>query len=198
MKIQIGEIVMNEERKRIIYPNKTYKYLAPCLEKYGPDFQLKIKLVWTVAVGLGDMMIVAAKENTFEQHLFILLDSTVATKNFINFLEWIKDEDYYIDDYVYDNIQKSTYHMVVIKMPEQCTQTFEEFTKGNYSKMYSPEEINSLFESNPDVKKILIKDHNYIVSFVRSLNKKYDTTLKPEDWTDKELDFPPDKNEYFQ
>lgn len=198
MQIQIGDVVMDKDKKLIVYPNKTYKYLTPCLKKHGAKFVSRFNAVCKRAIGLGDMLFVEGKETTFEHHLFILLDSTVAKQHFNRFVEWIKEQDYYVDDYVYGDILKSQLHMVVIKLPEEYNTALSHFHKGQYSQMFSSQEdIDTLFENHPETKLVLLKDHNYRIKFVRELNREFNTTLKPEEY-EGELDTPPNKKtEYF-
>lgn len=197
MKIQLSEIIMGKVNQTLPIKNKTLKYLTPCLRKYGDEFARHYNLVFKVAIGLGDMMIID-EEKRYEQHLFILIDTRIKPKNFVTFLDWIREEYYYQDDYVYDDIKKSPLHMVIVKIPEEYTQSFEKFTSGKYSEMYAIEDIDTLFSKHPEAKLVLTKDQSYKVRFVRRLNRLYSTTLKPEDYSG-ELDLPPTKEEeYFE
>lgn len=201
MKIQIGEIYMDKVTdQKITYPNKTRKYLLPCLKHYGQTFVSKLGSVFKVAVGIGDVI----TDNCglhHEKHIFILIDSTIATSFFQKFLVWIREQPQYQDDYVFGNIQKSTYHMVVVKFPESFYESFNTFKEGKYSQMYSAEVIKEFFENHPKIKKVFIKDHNYRIHFTERVNRKYHLTgihrIAPEEW-DGELDFPPNKmTEFF-
>lgn len=196
MKIQIGEIYMSKvSGQKTIYTNKTRKYLLPCLKEYGANFIVRLSNVFKIAVGIGDIVI-SNRKIKHEKHIFILLESTIAAPYFVEFIEWIRQEPMYQDDYVFDNIQKSTAHMVILKIPEKFYDTFETFKLGDYSKMYTKEEINKFFSNNPDIQKVFIKDHNYKIEFVGRLNKKYGTTLTPNEY-EGELETKPDENEIF-
>lgn len=198
MKIQIGEVYMDKvTEQKTMYPNKTRKYLLPCLREYGSTFLTKINNVFKVAVGIGDMVVTNNSENKYERHIFILLDSTKAKPYFLKFMDWIKDQPMYEDDYVYDNIQKSTYHMVILKFPEKYYDSFETFKKGKYSEMFTNPEDFDFFKTYPEVQKVFIKDRNYRIEFTYKVNKIFGTTIKPEEW-DGELDFPPtEKTDVF-
>ena len=195
MKIQIGEVYMDATTKELaIHPNKTRRYLLPCIREYGEVFTRKINDVFKVAVGTGDLIVDNAGLK-HEKHLFILLDSKYANKFFLEFMSWIKDQPMYEDDYVYGNIQKSTFHMVVLRFPEKYFQSLESFKDGKYSQMFDKETISSFFKNHPGVQQILIKDHNYRVTFTQEVNdwlNNYEERhmIKPEEWTG-ELDFPP-------
>lgn len=204
MKIQVGEVVMDVLLHRKvrsapvkytdeIVPNKSRKYLLPCLKEYGTEFVEKLNGVYKVAIGIGDI-IVSKRGFKHEKHLFLLLDSYIAHSYFTEFLCYIKQHESYQDDYVYGNITKSTYHMIVLKIPERFYDTFETFKLGEYSKMYSKTDIETFFSNHPRYKKILVKDAKYKIKFAEELNNFYQTTIKPEDIKG-ELDFPPQESE---
>lgn len=193
MKIQIGEVYMDKvSRQRTIYPNKTRKYLLPCLREYGAEFTNKVNNVFKVAVGIGDI-IVSNRGKKHEKHIFMLIDTSIASAFFVEFIEWIREQPMYEDDYVYGDIQKSKFHMVILELPLQYYSAYETFKEGQYSRMYSKEFIEA-FIQNEEVKKVLIKDHNYLIHFTEKVNRKYGTTLKPSDWDAlPEMDFKPEK-----
>ena len=195
MKIQVGEIYMSEVTQQKIYTNRTRKYLLPCLREYGANFMVRLDNVFKIAVGIGDIVI-SNRGIKHEKHIFILLESTIAPNHFIEFIEWIRQQSMYENDYVFDNIQKSTSHMVILKIPEKYYETFETFKLGDYSKMYTKAEITAFFKSKPEIKQVLIKDHNYRIRFVGKLNKIWGTSLDPNEW-EGELDTKVDENEIF-
>lgn len=199
MKTQIGEIWMDASNNKMTFPNKTFKYLLPCLKEYGNIFRLKISNVFKVAVGLGDIVVDKYGTVTYERHVFILIDSSIANKFFVSFLEWIRTQPMYENDYVYDDIQKSNLHMVVIKLPEKYYDSFLAFNKGKYSEMFQGKTIEEIFDNHPDAVAVLIKDHNYKVKFLKRLNKFLNNTnpkdhIKPNEW-EGEIEFPPTSKE---
>lgn len=202
MKIQIGEVKMednkiqsviieNKETEEIqkVPPSKTRKYLLPCLKEYGKVFTRKLENAWKVAVGLGDAILIN-RDVKHEKHIFILFDSKPSPKHFKDFMEYIIDQPYYVDDYVYGDIQKSTFHMVILKFPEKYYDAFETFKLGDYSKMFSLEDVEKFFANKPNTKAVLIKEHGYKVVFTRKLNRMFNTELKPEEF-EGEYDFKP-------
>lgn len=202
MKIQIGEVYLDRvTQQKTIRPNKTKKYLLPCLREYGDKLMLHLNNVFKIAVGIGDI-VVDNSNITYEKHIFILIDTSIATTFFLKLLDWIRQQEHiYEDDYVYDNIQKSKYHMLVLKFPEKYYESFNTFREGQYSKMFDKENIDKLFITYPDIKKVFIKDHNYKVVFTERVNEKYgleaEHKIRPEEW-EGELEFPPDdKGEKF-
>lgn len=191
MKIQIGEITLDKvTEQKITRYNRTRKYLLPVIKEYGDVFMKHLNNVFKVAVGIGDMIVNNRKELAPERHLFILLDSKTAPKYFIQFMKYIKDHHSYVDDYVYDDIQKSTFHMVILKFPERFNDTIKTFKEGKYSKMFDKETLDTFFKKNPEAMKVFIKDRTYIVSFTRKLNRKFNSNINPDEW-DGEADLPP-------
>lgn len=199
MKIQVGEVPIGiiDGSNTVIYSNKTRRYLLPCLKEYGDEFMLRLNKAFKRAAGIDDMVVYNCGIK-HETHLFILLDASISTTYFNSFIGWIRDQSIYEDDYVYGNIQKSTYHMVVIKFPEKYDQSFTIFKTGKYSQMYDPETIVRFFDPYPSVKSVLTSDKKYIPIFIDEINKVYGTNYKLSEWEGGELDFPPtDETEIF-
>lgn len=164
MKIQLGSIVMN----------KTKKYLFPCIRSYGQEFIQRLTYTMKVAIGIGD--IITIKSNIkFEKHIFVLIETKTKIKefNFPEFLSWVREQEMYEEDYAFDHLSKGFLHMIVIKLPENCYNSFETFKKGEYSKMYTPERLKELFDQSTEQYKVLIKDHNYKLTFSKALQKEY-------------------------
>src|ERR1044071_9734278 len=79
--------------------NRVKKYLLPCLKEYGEVFIDKVNNVFKVAAGVGDILL--AKHNiTYDKHFFILISNTIAPYHFIEFIDWIREQPAYEDDYV--------------------------------------------------------------------------------------------------
>lgn len=189
IKFQLGNIVMRGVSKNRILQNKTSKYLLPILKEYGDVFTGKFNAIFKVACGTGDFVVQHSGIN-YERHIFILIDTTISTKQFLAFMDWIKFQPYYENDYVYGNIQKSKYHMVVLKIPEKFYESLETFKRGKYSQMYSYKDIGRYFHNHPDIKKVLIRDHNYKLEFISQINKDYGVHVDDFDIEDYELDYP--------
>lgn len=204
MKIQVGEIKMKDieqqtiiirssktNEEQVVSSSKTTKYLLPCLKKYGEEFVQRINKVYKIAAGIGDAILIN-RDIKHEKEIFLLLDGKSPTYNLHlqDFLLWIRDQPMYVDDYAYGDIQKSTFHMVIIKFPESYYSSFETFKIGDYSKMYELGDIEKYFETHPKTKAVLVKDHEYRVVFTRKLNRMFGSTLDSQEYNG-ELDLPP-------
>lgn len=178
MIIQMGDIVLN----------KTKRFLLPCLKNYGREFGDKISSVFKVAVGIGDI-ILKQSGISYEKHVFILVDTHRSNKHWLQFINYLKEQDeIYEDDYVYDSISKTTLHMIVIKLPVQCYKPAELLKKSQFSSMFSKKEIDDYFINN-DVKNILVKDHNYRIVYTEKLNREWGTNIHPNE-LEGELEMP--------
>ena len=210
MIIQIGDIKMEKVTEQSIVlqadttaqdvaPSKTTKYLLPCLSSYGTEFNKRLSNVFKVAAGIGDIIVdnVGTKH---EKHVFILIDTKIDAPTFREFIQWIRQQPMYENDYVYDNITKTRFHMVIIKLPEKFYGAFTTFKKGEYSKMYSMENIEKFFVRHPETKKVMVKDNSYKITFAKTLNKLWNTTISEKEAheIEGELDLPPtDESEVF-
>lgn len=187
--VKIGEIYIDKiTGQKTIYPNKTRKYLLPCFKEFGEQFMARLNNVFKVAAGIGDI-ITESSGVIHKKHIFILFDTNLAPKYFIEFLKWIIDQPMYEDDYVFGNIQTSKYHMIVLRIPEKFQGSLEAFKAGKYSEMFTEEVIYDVFKNKEDEKKVLTKAGSYRIKFTRELNKIFGTDIKAKDWQG-ELDFP--------
>ena len=183
IKIQLGQVTMN----------KTARFIKPCLRHYGEDFVKKLSSIFKLAYGIGDMLI----NDKIEQHIFILIDTKKCTKQFVDVIDWLRNQDYYENDYAADHLIKGRLHMLVIKLPDNMID-MDSFLLGKYSKMYLDSDVIELLSDND--RSIVIKDNNYRVKFVKKLNDYFESNLKLEELNQEaELELPPniDEQEIF-
>lgn len=185
MNIKIGQM----------FENKTWKLLGPCLSIYGSIFTDKLNTVFKLAAGIGD-----ANHYNPTPSIYLLCDAKYQPRNFIKFLEWIKYEPFYVADYPYSpDLKEVRKHMVVIKIPKPYLKAYEHFLKGEYSQMFSTEQVNTLFIPTDDLTTlgILLKKEYAFKTFLENQNRVYGTNVKPEDVKvmPKEYDFPLNKKE---
>ena len=192
-----------------LYENKTWKYLYPCLKHYGPELYQHLSGFFKIAVGVKDKNN-PIKEN--EINIYILFDTNIIMINdrdisaykakFNTFLNWIKYQPFYTDDYIYEG----NLHMVVIKLPNKHKETYKKFVQGLYSEMYTEVERNEYFRflnlTNKEKEKemndkishtrgVLSKSSNLLLPFVSRINNEFNTHLSVEELKHIELDFPP-------
>jgi len=183
IKIQLGKVTMN----------KTARFVKPCLRCYGEDFVKKLSSVFKLAYGIGDMII----DEKIEHQIFILVDTEKCTRQFIEVIDWLREQDYYENDYAVDHLLHGRLHMLVVKLPDNIID-LDLFLSGKYSKMYLDKEI--IDSLSDDDKAIVIKDNNYRIKFVKKVNEYFKTNLKLEELHEEaELELPPniDEKEIF-
>lgn len=187
MKIQLSEIVEGKAKGPFPMENKTLFYLSPCMREFGDEFKERYKHVFKIALGIGDK----AAEGEYTNHIFILCYTGIRPMAFLGFFDWVKTQPFYETDYVFGDTRTSPLHMIVVKCPDGY---MDKFVAGQYSKMYSPSQIEDYFLKRPAAKKVVFKSESYHEEFVALVNKLFNTDMLPEEY-DGEYDFRPNLNE---
>lgn len=188
-----------------LYFNRAWKYLYPALRVYNAELIKQLNGLIKLGVGIGDYNY-CKKDVCKEPKLFILVQTgfdektdfkglTDYEKKVKEFFKFIKEQDYYVDDYLYSYSSDTTKHMIVIKFPEEFKKVYKHFVSGEFSKMYDADFIkknfvvgsykpkfntssynkaNSIGE-NLEVKKVLLKDKSYEKEFTEILKKEFGT-----------------------
>jgi hypothetical protein len=173
-----------------IFVNKTWKYLLPVTRHYGPTFRAKFGNVWKLVVGIGD----AFYDTKGKRCLFILIDRKWYPEKVKNTLDWVKNQSYYVDDYPFDDIAKGRQHMIVIEFPEKYINSYHNFLKGEYSKMFNDRDVDRFFKDQ------IIKDAYYVLTrttkaydkFIKNVKLSFESEVTHNDLRESELDFPPE------
>lgn len=200
-----------------LYENRTWRYLYPSLKVYGATLMNHLASFIKLAVGIGDAYV-----ETTEPCIFILIDTNrvfpteaelMAYKlKFAKFINWIRYQYFYVTDYIYDGLDSGgEKHMVVLKLPHKFDMSYFHFVNGEYSKMYTPKEVNEYFklinmpqnlavqnkvnERIKTTRAILKKESSYIPTFAKKVNEMFGTDNPESDFIDAELDFPPNFDE---
>lgn len=185
-----------------LYINRTVKYLVPGLSFYGPTLKTKLNLVFKLAFGIHDTLL----EGSYlegQKNIYILVDKLVRPELFQNFMNWIKNQEYYVTDYVYDSILEnhSRKHMIVLAYPPSMGDCYDKFLLGKYSKMYTRQEITSYFaeEAKLETRQVLMKTVHAKHRFVSLVKTTFGTQLEEQDFLTGswEYDLPPNTEEEF-
>jgi hypothetical protein len=186
-----------------LYKNKTFKYLYPLLKYYGQELKIKLNLLSKLAMGIGD-----TNKTLDYKHLYILVDSSPQFRTYLSeFLEFVRDQSYYVEDYVYSTNQ----HMIVFTLPTKAEYVIQTFLAGKYSDMYSTKEIDYMFEHIPnmdnkeiiikrnkelvEIKKVLKKDTSILPEFLKRINMDFGVEADSTKFKNAELDYPPNLEE---
>lgn len=192
IEVKIGELVQN----------KTLKYLVPALSYLGPTFKAKIKTVHLLAFGLFDEAL-AGSHLDGQKNVYIMIDCAVRPDYFYNFMAWVRNQDFYVTDYVSDSFLhiESRKHMLVIAFPLIMEDVYNKFIEGKYSKMYTKEEIERYFSEpiRAHTKAILTKSQEGQQKFIYLIKELFGTSLTLSDIKEynPEYDLPPLRTEEY-
>jgi hypothetical protein len=165
--------------------NKTGKYLAPCIQKYGQEFTQKFTAISKIAYGIDDLC-----SQKYNNALFVLVNSKRKSREFNSFLSYFRNHESYIDDYAYDNPIFGNMYMLVIKIPKESYNAYKYFKEGKYSLMYSDDDIEKLI-SAPNTYNVLTKQKHYKKEFIKVLNKIFNgVSITEDELGNRELDLP--------
>lgn len=194
-------------RNDTLYENKTFKYLFPCLIDYDRVFINKLNELVLAGVFIADM-----NYYTLNSCLYLVINTKPFQENFYltnyrkkvqDFLCWVKLQYFYETDYLY----QMDFHVVVIKLFIELSSAIDSFMSGEYSKMFTIEQVSKYFktvtlknktleeERNKEIREarsVLTKDPTYLKEYVQKINKEYETNVSPKYFYNVELDTPPD------
>lgn len=175
--------------------NKTAGYLLPCLKYYGKELTDQLNRLPKLAVGINDHYLKETGIN-YDNHIFILINTKNTKIN--DFLQWIRQKDYYEDDYIYDDIMNYNLHMLVLRIPEKHHKAFYNFKTSQYSKMYDKDVIDIYFAAKNtticNIKKILLKEQDSKIVFKNKLETLFEVRLSDSD-INGEYEFPINKSQ---
>ena len=162
MKIEIGNI----------YENLTKILLSPGLKIYGEGFTMRFsKELFKLAYGIGDKN---SPVFNGRRPIFIMCDKAVNPQVSWKAIEWLRTKPFYITDYSCDLGSVPRKHIVVLDYPEELQNTYECFLKGEYSKMYSKEQLNLLItDKTSKAYNILTKDPKYMPVFIKQIEEEF-------------------------
>jgi len=179
MKIKIGEANVN----------KTWKYLSPCLQGHGGILFSYLNQIFKLGLGIHDTLLDGA-DVTKERVIYILVDTGVNNKVFVTLYNFIKTEDYFVHGYCPDSeISNSRKFMIVLKVPEAYYDAYDHFLKGEYSKMYTQEQLDLLFtDSTIHHKNVLLKQNAQ--GMLDKIKNRFNEDLTLNDIEDHEHELP--------
>jgi hypothetical protein len=164
-KYQVGEIIIN----------KTREYLNPLLRLYGLDFLKKIRKLYCVGSGIGDMIYSSKTGYKHEHHLFLLFDVNLTDGGkslFGDVIDYLRNHSSYETDYVYDDITAGSLHMIVLRLPEGYEESIDHFKKSKYSKILDKKVLEVILDENSKAFKVISKNSKYRVEFEKEINSK--------------------------
>lgn len=149
------------KRKRK-YLSKTHKYLVPLTHLYDDFHKFVPHNTFEVqAVGIYDKNNIEKSKN-YTNHIFYLLEiyNTDEAKDKMNeFLEYIREKEYFATDYSYNDNIESNYHVLVIELPNDYSMSY--FVKSNFKSIYTKEDLRKLMKYNCDISDLVNNDNQY-------------------------------------
>ncbi len=141
----MSRLVSEKERKNELYSNKTLHFFMRAMTCCGQEFVEQIKLLNIQKFGLYDYI----GQNLKGNNIYILFTKKEFNPSYHKVIDFLKNSNLYISDYIYGPDPYGLDHMLVIKIPEEIQSVYDHFLKSEYSKMYSQESVeNSLLELN--------------------------------------------------
>jgi hypothetical protein len=178
------------------YVNKTRKFLLPLIRTFGEEFLDRYNSIYKFAVGVHDINLNIETYVKNKPLIYIMIDKVSSSSRGQFFLDWLVTQDYYVHDYVASQELSSRMHMVVLKFNEEYEYVYERFMLGNYSAMYTEEEIDTFFripreKVGTESRKIydyalqvLTKSENALFGYRYKVNKLYNADLNVENLRD--------------
>ena len=152
---------------------------------------MKIKEIFIIGCGLGDMSLENNPDFIFldKYPIYLLLDRFVGKRKTEDFIYWLKYQSYFLKEYPMDLVGRA--HMVVIDLPEKYYLSYDKFSEGKYSEMFSKDQINRLFSIESKEYKVLMKDRTILPQFAMQLINLFELKdLNPSEIQESELELP--------
>ena len=174
MKFKYGEITNN----------KTWNFLVPSLVGHGEVFLNKFNnKIRKLAYGIHDLALDGADILDGKKPIFILCDKAILPSSTNEFLNWVREQPYYITDYQADtDFSNSRLHMLVLNVPEEYYKAYDKFVVGLYSEMYTTKQLDRLFKDKDSVSyKVLSKDSQYSEVFLEKVEETFSVSFTDKD-----------------
>lgn len=157
------------------------KFLVPALESYGSVFAHKYSQAYKLGAGIFDLSLTGMPHFEEKKHIFILFNKSMYTSHFMSFLNWLKNQEYYVTDYEAPSLNRNfEYHMIVIDFPFELHSAYNNFLEGKYSKMYTSEQITQFFGKAhlKESCEILLRKENAVGEYLQKIKKIYGDSVE--------------------
>lgn len=165
MNIEIGEW----------YINKTWRFLLPCLRGHGNTFVEKFNLVFKLGAAIHDILL-DGSDMSEGRNILILCDKEHKREDYDRFLNWVKLQNYYRGNYCPNSEEEySRKEVIIIQVPTQFYNAYDCFLRGEYSKMYTEDQVEALFtgKDKKEVLEILKKTEEAGNAFVKNIENEF-------------------------
>jgi len=175
-----------------VFLNKSYRYLYPVLKLYEDELYHKVKSLIKLGVGIGDVLYFEKHKIILTSGLFILVDTKGiyangkhknpinAQKIFSEQLEWFRQSEHLIDDYIYDD-PSGHMHMIVLKVPDDVPHAVRAFVLGKYDMIYTETQAKRIFDTQSREFKIVTNDKLFRKEITQKVNELVGTRYAEDD-----------------
>lgn len=174
------------------YINKTWRFLMPCLRAHGDEFVNKFNHLFKLGVGIFDTTVSGTKYAE-GRNIFIMLDKAAHSFYFNDFMEFVRGQSYFVADYCpEEDILKARRHIIVLEVPGDFHHAYDQFLLGNYSQMYTEEELKTYFNTTGRKVEyaILKRTDDAKKEFIKKIKKEFNTDVTIDDLKWAELELP--------
>lgn len=182
--------------------NNTWRFLAPCLQGHGSEFQERFNRLFKIATCLHDTLVDGSTMSE-GRTIYVMFDKKFNPYYFQSFMEYVRKQSYYKGEYCPESeVLDARKQVVILEVPEIHYNTYDNFLKGNYSKMYTLEQVDMYFSSSYKTIEHSIlsrkgeKGFEYFKTKLKTTFYSKDCSVfKPEDYYNLEWELPLIKSE---
>ncbi len=190
-----------------VYVNRTFMYLTPIVNTFPEEVLSRISKTSILAWGLYDELYLDAKQLEVEAvkyKLFIMHNPSSDARgssfpqkfhrsNFRRFLEYIRQQPEYFDDYVFNFDRK--FHITILNIPDEFKASYDNFLQSKFSQMYDESQLERLHireyldeGQRNAVYAVLKKKADYRAVFQQRVNEAFNSHVVYGEGEDIELD----------
>lgn len=172
-----------------LYVNRTALYLSSIVNTFPDNVKVHIKNIQIIAWGINDLDYLSVGRNpTRRSLLFFLVDYRKSVHAIENVERALDVHSLFHDSYFFNLRGDQILKMLVVKVPKRWDGAFDKFKQGEFSKMFTRQELTSLRIPirtrnnlpNP-VYEVLTHSPEYRAAFVERMRKIYGASLNPDD-----------------
>lgn len=167
--------------------NRTWDYLIhTLLDDYYKSFFKDLAFIKSIRfVGIGDVFY----DESYKNHLFLKLEITDSVLFKLKKLKTNINYKKFIVNVYPDDIKSSMdikYAIMIVKLPFEYFESYDQFIKGNYSKMYNSTQFKKIFnlsKSSHKIDNIILpalkkwKKEEYILAIKTYIAEEFDVDL---------------------
>lgn len=168
--------------------NKTYNYLSPIIDTFDPVFLENFSKIQRIGYTIHDTLFDGS--TLYPYSIFVVYKKRRRDYIYNLHLKAVLESSYCIFNYNPTSEPFSDVGCFILKIPEEFHETYSQFLQGNYSKMYSQEQIDLLFDDKDPVRQVLLKKEIARQNFINQLTKDFELKISLSNFYPDEYDYP--------